>query len=139
MRHKRDSVSEVRHNDAKLIKLYAEMSALTAPECASVCRCPHSCCSEEHCEETILWAKKRWGVDLNPKRTAGQDTRGRPLPLLGPTGCVADPHLRPICTVHTCEINGIGCKRGDPAWTAKYFKLRDKLERLETSTLLEDL
>jgi hypothetical protein len=50
---------------------------------------------------------------------------------MGPTGCVVPPHLRPICTVHTCEINGVGVKKGDPKWTEAYFKLRGEIEEEE--------
>lgn len=99
------------------------MSDLTAPECEKNCKLPHTCCSIEYCLITIDHAKKEWGVDL-------ETTGNEKLPLMGPTGCTAAPHLRPICTVHTCDINNLGFKRGDPAWTEQYFKLRGKIEEL---------
>jgi hypothetical protein len=118
----------------RLVKLYAQMAELTKPECAQ-CSSPHSCCSQEYCELTIQWAAKAWGVTL--ERTDGRDTRGGPLPLMGPTGCTAAPHLRPICTVHTCDINSLGFKKGDLGWTERYFKLRDALDNLESTDALE--
>lgn len=115
--------------DKRLIKLYSEMSDLTSPECKCTCRVPYGCCSPEHCEITIQWAMERWGIEL--RRVNGLGTRGDILPLLGHNGCTAEPHLRPLCTVHTCAINSLGYKRGDQNWTEKYFKLRNKLEALE--------
>lgn len=105
------------------------MAALTAPECAKTCRIPFSCCEAEHCESTILWAKDRWGIEL--PRTNGQSWKGKPLPLMGPNGCTAAPHLRPICTVHTCDVNSLGCKSGDPTWTERYMQLRNEIDELE--------
>lgn len=113
----------------ELIQLYAEMSALTAPECDSACRVPHSCCASEYCELAIQWAKEGYGIDL--PRVNGEKANGEVLPLMGANGCTAAPHYRPICTVHTCAISGMGCKQGDPTWTKKYFKLRDKIDSLE--------
>ena len=50
------------------------------------------------------------------------------LKFMSPTGCVVPPHLRPLCTLHTCDVNGRGFKPNDPAWTARYFALREQLE-----------
>jgi hypothetical protein len=47
------------------------------------------------------------------------------------TGCTVPPHLRPLCTMHTCDINSCGFKPSDPRWTKEYFKLRVIIERLE--------
>ena len=111
-------------DDEELIELYAEMYRLTEPECACSCKIPRSCCSSEYCFSAISWAKDQWGVDLQP---TGHDT----LPLMGPDGCVADPHLRPQCTLHTCDISSLGFKRNDLAWTDRYYKLRDKINEME--------
>ena len=43
-------------------------------------------------------------------------------------GCVVNPYLRPICTVHVCCITNLGYKRDDPTWTDRYFKLREEIE-----------
>lgn len=110
--------------DDRLVKLYADMSELTKPECGKTCRRPHSCCQAENCADAERWAKDEWGITL--VRT------GHPkLPFMGPEGCVVPPHLRPICTVHTCEVNSLGFKAGDPAWTAKYFKIRNEIDEIE--------
>ena len=50
---------------------------------------------------------------------------------MGPNGCTVPPHLRPTCTIHTCEINSVGCKKGDTKWTDKYFELREEIEIIE--------
>ena len=131
--------------EQKLIDLYRQMSDLTRPECSSPnnsaeltwpgcsCKIPFSCCSPEYCQDTIGYAKEHWGVTLEPLETPGTSTRGEPLPLLGPEGCIADPHLRPICTVHTCEVMSFGFKVDDPegAWTKRYFELRFEIDTLE--------
>jgi hypothetical protein len=71
-------------------------------------------------------AKEEWGTELTPT--------GHPrLPFMGETGCVVPPHMRPMCTMHTCAVNSLGFKMGDMAWTEKYFALRDKIETLEFS------
>lgn len=118
-------------NRDKLIALYQQMYEMTEPECRLSCRCPQSCCSPEYCEITIEYAKERWGVDL----TRGTHPK---LPLMGEIGCLAAPHLRPICTLHTCDINSLGFKKGVGKeagnWTKRYFKLRSKIEELEWAT-----
>jgi len=118
----------------KLVELYAQMSTHTAPEC-SRCPIPYACCEQLYCEQAIEWAKKQWGVTL--KCTKGLDKHGNLLSLMGPTGCTAAPHLRPICTVHTCEINSLGCKRNDPEWTERYFVLREAIEELEAEQAMD--
>lgn len=118
---------------ADLIQLYAEMAAHTEPECASTCRRPHSCCSPEYCEATIEYASERWDLTL--------DRTDHPkLPLMGPSGCTAAPHLRPMCTFHTCDINGLGYKRDDLGfvWTNKYFQIREAIEEKEYKATLRD-
>jgi hypothetical protein len=52
---------------------------------------------------------------------------------MGPTGCTAAPHLRPLCTYHTCKINSLGCDPADPEWTTTYFDVRDRIEEIEES------
>lgn len=108
----------------KLIRLYQEMHELTEPECRLTCRCPRSCCSPEYCLDTIRYAQESWGVTLAP-------TDHAKLPLMGPAGCIAAPHLRPCCTMHTCDVNGIGFKRGDREWTERYFAIRKRIDTLE--------
>ena len=101
----------------RVIEIFQEMSDHTKDECAK-CRIPHSCCDAHHCRDTITYAKSAYGVTLEP---TGHPT----LPLMGESGCIAAPHYRPICTVHTCDIYMYGCKPGDNVWTDRYFELRD--------------
>ncbi len=103
----------------KLEQLFQEMYELTAPECASVCRAPHSCCSPEYCDMAEERAEE-FGVEI-------LRTDHPTLKFMGSSGCVVPPYLRPLCTLHTCAINSFGFKPGDPKWSAKYFKLRDKI------------
>ena len=121
----------------EVVRLYDEMAKLTAPECGKACGGfdalrPNRCCSGYYCEIAIAHAKKKWGVELAP---TGHPT----LPLMGEGGCVAAPHLRPICAVHVCSINNLGFKPGDAPWTARYFKIRDRLNELDSTISLEDL
>ena len=109
---------------ARLIELYQAMYKLTEPECSCSCKVPRSCCSPEYCEMTISHAKERWGVELvmtdHPR-----------LKLMGATGCIADPHLRPLCTLHTCDISSLGFKPGDRDWDRRYWFLRDQINDYE--------
>ena len=114
--------------DARLIVLYQALHELTMPECRA-CRVPLSCCAPEYCEFAQEVASERWDVDLVPLRT------NHPiLPFMSEKdgcGCVISPHLRPLCTFHTCDVNSLGGKRGDLAWTDRYFKIRNEIEDLE--------
>ena len=75
-----------------------------------------------YCEMALEYAKEV-GEELQ------QSSYDPQLPLMGPRGCIAPPHLRPICTVHVCCINGLGFNPESQEWTKEYFKLRAKLER----------
>lgn len=99
------------------------MADLTAPECASVCKIPHSCCSPEYCDMAEDRAKE-FGVSL-PVQTHST------LKYMGPNGCTVPPYLRPLCTLHTCAINSFGFKPGDEEFTKKYFYLRTIIEDKE--------
>ena len=106
-----------------LEQLYQKMSDLTEPECAK-CMIPHGCCDAMYCGITMSWAKERWGVELKPT--------GHPkLPFMGYDGCTVAPHLRPMCTLHTCEVSSMGYKSGDKEWTDEYFSLRDQINEME--------
>ena len=102
---------------------FAAIAEHTRPECASCLR-PHSCCGAVHCEDAIHLARSRYGVEL--PRT-GHAT----LPLMGPDGCTAAPHYRPLCAVHTCAVEGLGYKPGDKVWTVRYFELRNAVDLIE--------
>jgi len=109
---------------ARLIGHYAQLGALTARECSGQCARPRSCCEEKYCAFAIDFAKARWQVELQP-------TWHPALPLMGDDGCTAAPHLRPICTAHTCEICEHGEKRGDAAWTARYYEIMNAIAEIE--------
>ena len=74
-------------------------------------------------------AQSMWGIDIKP-----QQTEYDKLPFMGENGCVLEPHLRPLYTLHTCDINSFGCKMHpapDPEWDKKYWTLRNKIDELE--------
>lgn len=109
----------------ELVVLYQDMANHTEPECATNCQVPHSCCSAEYCQFTLKYAQEEWGLVL-------MQTTHATLPLMGPRGCTAPPHVRPMCTFHTCAVNGFGFKPGDMPWTEKYYKVRGAIDSLET-------
>ena len=102
----------------ELERLFREMADLTEPKCAGSCRRPRSCCSPEYCGMAMDEAAER-GVELRP---TGHPT----LPLMGPNGCVAPPHLRPLCTLHLCSIAGMGTDP-EPGFDERYFDLRNAI------------
>jgi hypothetical protein len=109
-----------------LIAAYKQMSELTAPLCG---KCPrmqqavNRCCDKRYCEMAIQIAKKDWGVTLKP-------TGHSIIPLMGPDGCTAEPHFRPLCTLHNCQINAFGYTLNSK-WDKKYFDLRSKINTLQ--------
>jgi hypothetical protein len=116
----------------KLIVLYQEMSDLTAPCCGRDCGySKYRCCSPEYCEMAIQIAKEEWNTDL-------VRTDHPTLPLMDEKGCTVAPHFRPLCTLHTCDVNAFGFKKHDPGgvWTRKYFKIRNKIDRIEAKLAL---
>ncbi len=106
--------------NATVIRLFDQMSRLTAPECASSCTIPHSCCSPEYCEMAESLAQEHGAVLT--------ETGHARLKFMSPTGCTVPPHFRPLCTLHTCAISGLGFKPSDPDWNYRYFGLRDQIE-----------
>lgn len=106
----------------ELKALYKEMAALTRPKCGE-CRCPLSCCSPEYCDQTAEFALESWGVRLED--SGYENPKG--LRFMGPDGCIVEPYLRPICTVHVCEIHYMT----SPEFSDEYFMLRARLNALE--------
>jgi hypothetical protein len=106
-------------NRKRFIELSQIMADHTVGECGDCAR-PHSCCSRIYCDAATRYAKKNWGIILKP--TGNPD-----VPFLGKNGCTVPPHLRPLCTVHTCEVASRGIKEGDPDWTERYFELREEM------------
>jgi hypothetical protein len=109
----------------KLKVLMKEMADLTLPECQSACVVPLSCCDSMYCAITEIYARDFFNITLEP-------TENSSLKFMGPSGCTVAPYLRPLCTLHTCEVNSLGYKRHDPglAWTNSYFELREKIDDL---------
>lgn len=116
------------HEDlrARLVALYAELAALTEPECSGQCERPRTCCEERYCLIAIEFARQNWDVELQP-------TWHPVLPLMGDDGCTAAPHLRPVCSAHTCEVCTYGRKRGDEVWTRRYDELMRTIADVEAS------
>lgn len=95
--------------------IMAEIAELTGPVCMTQCNNGGGCCSAPHCEDTIHFARTNFDTELTPT--------GHPkLPLMGPTGCTAPPHMRLICTIHVCE----GRLLADPEMAERYYELRDE-------------
>jgi len=112
--------------------LWQQMADHTRPVCMSGgggalaerargdCMRPGSCCSPEYCEMAIEIAKEQ-GEELIP-------TGHGNLPLMGPLGCVAPPHIRPLCTFHVCCISSLGFRPNEEEWTREYFRIREQIE-----------
>lgn len=111
--------------NGKLKVLMQEMADLTLPECTNTCMMPLSCCDSLYCDITEAYAKQVYDITLSP-------TDHPKLKFMGTNGCTVEPYLRPMCTLHTCEINSLGFKRNDPEqkWTNEYFELREKVDEL---------
>lgn len=58
-----------------------------------------------------------------------EETGHPTLPFMGPGGCTVAPHLRPVCSVHTCGIGSFGSS-GDTAWDQRYWELRGEADDL---------
>jgi hypothetical protein len=114
----------------RLIALYADLGRLTETECAGRCERPRTCCEARYCAIAIDHAQTHWQTEL-------AETWHPVLPLMGDDGCTAPPHLRPICTAHTCAVCIHGEKPDDPAWNARYRKLTAAIAAIEHQ-LLDD-
>ena len=109
----------------KLEELYQEIADLTKPKCLE-CKSGFAfrCCDRMYCEIAKEYAKEQ-GVEL----TFGDNV----IPFLdNNNNCIVPPHLRPLCTLHNCKINSVGCT-DDIAWDEKYFSLREQIEMHEIS------
>ena len=107
---------------------YQKMAGLTKPKCGGSGCAPYKpgrCCERMYCEMAKSIAMDEYGVDLEYVDSAAD------VPFLKDGACVVPPHMRPLCTLHTCKISAIGCDPTDPTWTKEYFALRDQIEHLE--------
>ncbi len=114
-------------NDGKeleLIQLYQRMYEITVVKCKRCAKGAGSCCHIMMCEMVEKYAKKEYGVTL--LRTGHSK-----LLFMGSNGCIVAPHLRPVCTTHTCKIVTYGCDFEDKPWTADFFELKKQIALLE--------
>lgn len=103
-------------------KLWQEMADLTMERCRKKCHKLGLCCEKSYCDLAKSFAGEH-GVKLK--------ATGNAVPFLDKDGkCIVPPHLRPLCTLHQCDINGLGLARDDKEWTERYFALRDRLEQM---------
>lgn len=101
-------------------KLWQQMADMTFERCQKKCHILGSCCGKEYCELAKTFAGLQ-GIEL--KET------GNKIPFLDNNNkCIVPPHLRPLCSLHQCDIAGLGFAKDDPKWTDEYFKLRERLE-----------
>lgn len=117
----------------QLQTLYKKMADMTKPECAKVCRVPFSCCSPDYCEMAEQFAKEKYDIKLPRVPLNDRPDRQGDLQFMSKTGCTVPPYLRPLCTLHTCEISRLGFKTGEggAVWTRVYFSLRNLINKLE--------
>jgi len=108
----------------QLIQAYQEMADFTLADCRDYCKTAYSCCSAEYCKFTVDYAFEKYNIKLLPASNG-------PIPFIGPQGCVVPPYLRPVCTVHHCDINSVGFKKNCIEWTEKYYELRERISLLE--------
>ena len=104
----------------EIIRVSAELAAFTNILCQDGCnpQAKWSCCHATFCKVAMDYASEFWGVEL-------ATTDNPELPLCGPYGCIAPPHLRPICTANLCDKLAYHPENHD-----RYFELRDQLSEL---------
>ncbi len=103
--------------------LWERMAELTNKKCIQKCKILGSCCDKFYCEIAENMASVH-GVIL-------QKTANEKLPFLDKNNqCVVPPHLRPMCSLHQCDIASIGGDANDPEWTKEYFELREQLDEI---------
>lgn len=117
------SNSKLKLKKAILKVLMKEMAELTLPECRDVCIIPLSCCDKMYCEIALHYAKRTYNIELKP-------TSHPTLPFMSKSGCIVEPHMRPMCTVHTCAVQSIGWKINNNEWNETYWLLRNRIDDL---------
>ncbi len=108
------------------VEIFSEIATLTKEHCDKTCIRMGSCCEALYCHIAIEEAAED-GVVL--------EVQDGPLPLMKDGQCLAQPHHRVLCSLHQCDISGVGVFRGDTERTIKYFKLRQEAEEAEEGTL----
>lgn len=102
----------------KLIDTYQEIADVTKPKCGN-CVVANSCCAPEFCDHAEKVAGQH-GVKL-------ERTGHKTLKFMGPNGCTVPPYLRPICSMHVCEMH----YARDAEFAEKYFELRSSVDEME--------
>ena len=99
-------------------KLWKQMADLTMQRCRKRCHDLGYCCKDNgsYCDMAEEFMVKA-GLKV-PEHKPFLDANGK---------CLIPPQYRPFCTLHQCDINGIGFAADDPAWTKRYFELRARL------------
>jgi hypothetical protein len=124
----------ISHKEEQLMslkELFYQLYLHTRDECAH-CFPPFNCCEKRYCDMATKHAKDIYNLDITNLKVRED------IPYLdSKRGCLIEPHLRPICTLHTCEISRYGCKRNDPEWTQRYYELRGMILK-EWNLNLED-
>lgn len=104
--------------DPRLQALYQKMYEITGAKCK---KCG-MCCNPSQCADIKRFAEMV-GREIPPLPENSS--------YLGEAGCILEPHQRPICTVHHCEIASLGVFRGDGEATRTYFNVRNQIDELE--------
>jgi hypothetical protein len=112
----------------RLKVLYADLAEHTWSDCEVSCtyRPRYGCCHPMFCRLAAHFAARVWDVELEPT--------GHPrLPFMGPEGCTIEPHLRPVCSKHTCERSPLPFRerRQLSEWHRRYEDLMAEVERLD--------
>lgn len=104
--------------------MWAEMAEMTLAKCRESCHNLGSCCDSMYCEMAAEIMQKQ---GVKPPVTPGKWRDGSQSFLVDGK-CVIPPHFRPLCSLHQCKIASLGFDPKDPAWTKKYFDLRERLD-----------
>ena len=108
--------------NSNLVEAYQKLADITFDHCKRTCKNLGSCCDVDYCNFAISRAEE-FGVTLTPGN-------GK-FPLLIDGKCIAPPHLRPLCSAHSCDIAAFAEFRNEPKLTEKYFDLRTLVDELE--------
>lgn len=113
------------NKDDTLEDLYRQIAELTYNQCQKECQMLGICCTRLYCNLVIRKARKEYAIEL-------QEENGI-IPLLGKNNqCIAEPYMRPLCSMHICKD-----LLDDKQFSAKYFELRDRIENLEGRSIYE--
>lgn len=80
----------------KVVAITSKCCASGFKECAPYQNNKYRCCERRYCELAREFAKEKYNIEL-------KDTGNPDLPFMGESGCVVEPYLRPVCSIHTCS------------------------------------